>query len=137
DSNAGGLTPVHQKLVRAAAITHLKTGLVIYSHTGKGEAAFEQIEILRKEKVSPEAFVWVHAQAETDKSMYIRAARMGTWVSLDGITGDYDNYADSLSLLKKERLLHRVLISHDAGYYHPGEDNGGKITGYTGIFTEL
>src|SRR5690606_20275678 len=84
-----------------------------------------------------EAFVWVHAQAETNKSLYIKAARMGAWVSLDGITTDYENYADSLTILKKEGFLHRALISHDAGWYRPGEDNGGKITGYTSIFTEL
>ena len=34
-------------------------------------------------------------------------------------------------------MLHRVLISHDAGWYKPDEPNGGDLKGYTGIFKEL
>lgn len=137
DATPGGLSGIHKKLVKAAAIAHLKTGLVIYSHTGPGKAAFEEIELLKKEKVHPSALVWVHAQAETDKTMHTQAAGMGTWVSLDGITGDFDNYVDSISRLKEQKLLHKVLISHDAGYYRPGEKDGGSFTGYTAIFNQL
>lgn len=132
------LAEVDAKLVRAAAITHLKTGLTIYSHTGPAKAAFAQLEILKKEGVRPNAFVWVHAQNEKDKSNFIRAGMMGAWVSLDGIGwGDFDNYADSLVVIKNAGLLKRVLISHDAGWYKPGEPDGGDFTGYTNIFKEL
>lgn len=137
DAPDTGISELHKKLVRAAGLTHLKTGLTIYSHTGPAAAAFEQIEILRELKIHPSAFVWVHAQAEKDKSMYVRAAKSGAWVSLDGITGEFDNYADSIAVLKKEGLLKHVLISHDAGYYRPGEKEGGEIKGYTDIFKEL
>ena len=51
--------------------------------------------------------------------------------------GDFDNYADSLVNLKSADMLHRVLISHDAGWFHPGEVNGGDFKGYTNIFTEV
>ena len=132
------LTEVDAKLVRAAALTHLKTGLTICSHTGPAKAAFAQLEILEKEKVRPDAFVWVHAKAEPDKSNHIKAAKMGAWVSLDGIGwGDFDNYADSIVLLKNAGLLGRVLLSHDAGWYKPDEKEGGEFTGYTNIFKEL
>ncbi len=133
----GNLSDLHEKLVRAAGLTHLRTGLTIYSHTGPGAAAFKQIEILKELKIHPSAFVWVHAQVEKDKSLHIEAAKMGSWVSLDGITGDFDDYADSIWRLKNEGLLKRVLISHDAGYYRPGEKDGGEIRGYTDIFKEL
>jgi phosphotriesterase-related protein len=136
--DTGKLSPLHQKLVRAAAITHLETGLTICSHTGKSPAAFEQLDLLKTMGVKADAFVWVHAQAEADKSLHIKAARRGAWVSLDGIGwGDYENYADSIARLKKEHLLHRVLISHDAGWYKPQEPDGGKFTGFTNIFTQL
>ena len=134
----GKLSALHRKLVRAAAITHLETGLTICSHTGKSPAAFEQLDILKTMGVKAEAFVWVHAQAETDKTLHIQAAGRGAWVSLDGIAwGDYENYADSIARLKEQQLLHRVLISHDAGWYKPGEPDGGKFTGFTNIFSEL
>jgi phosphotriesterase-related protein len=134
----GPLSELHKKLVRAAAITHLKTGLTICSHTGPAPGALEQIEILQAMNVHPEAFVWVHAQSESDKTYHVKAARLGAWISLDGIGwGDFENYADSILRLKNEGLLGRVLISHDAGWYKPGEASGGEFKGYTNIFNEL
>ena len=137
DASEGGLSEIHKKLVRAAALTHLKTGLTICSHTGPSRAAFEEINILKNEGVHPSAFVWVHAQAEKDKAMHSKIAQLGSWVSLDSIGwGDFDNYADSIHQLKLNGLLQSVLISHDAGWYKPDEPNG-EFIGYTNIFTEL
>jgi len=134
----GPLSELHKKLVRAAAITHLKTGLTICSHTGLAKAALEQLEILKSMGVHPNAFVWVHAQAESEKSYHLNAARQGAWVSLDGIGwGDFDTYADSIARLRNDSLLNRVLISHDAGWYKPSEPAGGEFMGYTNIFNEL
>jgi len=137
DGPTNGITDIHKKLVRAAAITHLKTGLTIFSHTGPARAAFEQLEILKAEKVSPDAFVWVHAQAEKDGTMHIRAAKMGAWVSLDNVGVNNDYYVEALINLKEAGLLDHVLLSHDAGYYRPGEPDGGDFRGYTAIFTIL
>jgi phosphotriesterase-related protein len=132
------LSDLHKKLITAAAITHLKTGLTICSHTGPAKPALEQIEIIQKLGVHPSAFVWVHAQDEADKQQHLIAARAGAWVSLDGIGwGDFDNYADSIVRLKRAGLLNRVLISHDAGWYKPDEPAGGEFKGFTNIFTEL
>ncbi len=137
DANEAGLSEMHRKLVHAAALTHLKTGLTICSHTGLSKAALEEINILKETGVHPSAFVWVHAQAETDKLMHSKIAQLGSWVSLDGIGwGDFDSYADSIQQLKLNNLLHRVLISHDAGWYKPDEPTG-EFKGYTNIFTEL
>jgi phosphotriesterase-related protein len=137
DANEGGLSEIHKKLVRAASLTHLKTGLTICSHTGPAAPAFEEIGIVQATGVHPAAFVWVHAQAEADKNLHTKAAQLGSWVSLDGIGwGNFDNYADSIHRLKSQKLLHRVLISHDAGWYKPDEPNG-VFQGYTNIFTEL
>jgi phosphotriesterase-related protein len=131
------LSDIHKKIVRAAALTHLKTGMIICSHTGPAPAAYEQIEILEKNGVTPNAFVWVHAQSEKDKSHYLTIAKSGAWISLDGIGwGNFDDYVETLLLLKKNNLLNRVLISHDAGWYKPDEPEA-EFKGYTNIFTEL
>lgn len=137
DVKPEGLSELHRKLVRAAALTHLKTGLVIYCHTGPAKGALEEIEIVKKERVSPSALVWVHAQAENDMAMYTRIAREGTWVSLDNVSANVDKYVEALVMMNREGLLNRVLISHDAGWYKPGEKNGGDFTGFTAIFSEL
>jgi phosphotriesterase-related protein len=136
--NPGPLSELHRKLVRAAGLTHLRTGLTICSHTGPALAAFEEIEELQRTGVHPSAFVWVHAQGESNKNLYTKAAQLGAWVSLDGMGwGDWENYASWIDLLKSNRLLHRVLISHDAGWYKPGESNGGNFIGFTNLFEKV
>jgi phosphotriesterase-related protein len=133
----GELSTLHQKLVTAAAITHRETGLTICSHTGPGKTALHEIEVIQQAGVKPDAFVWVHAQAEKEKSIHAQAAKMGAWVSLDGIAwGDLDDYVDSIQRLKSAGLLNRILLSHDAGWYDP-EKPDGEFKPYTNIFKEL
>lgn len=135
--NPGPLSDLHKKLVSAAALTHLATGLTICSHTGPAIPAMQQIELLKEKAVDSSAFVWVHAQAEKDKSFHQKAAAMKSWISLDGIGwGDHENYVDSIERLKKAGLLQRVLISHDAGWYKPDEPQA-SFTGFTDIFRKL
>lgn len=135
--NPGTLSPVSRKLSEAAAITHRATGLTIASHTGPAIAAFEQLDVLRVAGVSPSAFIWVHAQAASTQEHH-QAAKAGCWVSLDGVGDDnVDRYVSMLSSMKEEKLLHRVLISHDAGWYEPGKSNGGDIRGFTTLFKKL
>ncbi len=132
------LSDLHKKLVTAAARTHLKTGLVIASHTGPAVPAFEEIDILQTEGVSPDAFIWVHAQAEKDITFHIKAARMGAWIGLDGVADDKINdYVIMIKNLKDNNLLNKVLLSHDAGWYSPGEPDGGDFRGYSAIFEKL
>jgi phosphotriesterase-related protein len=133
------LSDLHVKIVEAAAMTHLESGLTIVSHTGPGARAFEQLEILRKFNVSPEAFVWTHAQ-EGSPEDHIRAAKSGAWISLDNVTSDsasLQKYVMMLKNLKDNNLLHKVLLSHDSGWYTVGVPGGGDIKPYTAIFTHL
>lgn len=134
----GKLSGESQKIVIAAAMTHLKTGLTIVSHTGPAVPAFQEIEILLNEGVSPEAFIWVHAQSEKDRERHVEAARMGAWISFDGLNEtNADEYVSIISNMKKNGVLDKVLISHDAGWYSPGEKDGGKYRGYTALFDIL
>ncbi len=137
------LSPMNLKIVKAAAIAHKATGLTIVSHTGTDGPAFAQLEVLKNEGVSPEAFVWTHAQHGTF-SGYIKAAKQGAWISLDNVNrkkinkpGAIDWYVEVLSRLKNENLLHKVFISHDAGWYDPEQENGGDYRGYADIFENL
>ena len=134
----GELTDIHEKLVRAAARTHLNTGLIIASHTGPAIGAFEEIEILKEEGVDPSAFIWVHAQVEENLEYHVKAAKMGAWISFDGLGwGKPEIYIQMLNNMKSHDLLHKVLISHDAGWYHVGEPNGGNFIGFTTLFKKL
>ena len=140
------LSPDHEKIVAAAALTHNKTGLVIASHTGPDGPAFAQIQILRTYGIKPSHFIWVHAQQGSLEGN-LKAAGMGAWISLDNLNQtQYPDpqdrfsaswYADRILALKEAGFLDRILISHDAGWYSPGEENGGDFRGYTDIFTSL
>jgi len=140
------LSPSDIKLIRAAAITHLNTGLTIASHTGPDKPAFAQIEILKEYGIDPSAFIWVHANRGTIEGN-IAAAREGTWISLDNVNANNGRepgaphsiewYADRIIKMKEEGLLNKVLISHDKGWYDPAIPGGGNYRGYTDIFEYL
>lgn len=133
------LSDLHRKIVRAAALTHLGSGLTIVSHTVSGSPAFEQLEILKDEGVSPEAFTWTHSQSGTNEER-AKAAEMGAWISLDYVNEDKENisfYIEMIGYLKQHGHLDRILISHDAGWYQVGQPGGGNFRPYTAVFTHL
>lgn len=133
------LSELHQKIVDAAAITHLETGMTIASHSIGDVPAMEQVERLSNSGVSPEAWIWTHAQSGTEEAN-IEVASKGAWISLDNVDAEAENiewYADRIERLKNEGFLDQILISHDAGWYDVGEPNGGDFRGYTDIFDDL
>lgn len=134
--NSDPLHPMHQKLVKAAALTHLKTGLTIASHTGKALGLWPQLNILKEMGVSPEAFIWVHAQAEDNNDSYLKAAEMGCWISFDGLGWELEKHVEKILFAKRNGILDRILISHDAGWYDPQKENQ-TIKPYTNIFSKL
>ncbi|HDR52343.1 MAG TPA: phosphotriesterase, partial [Mariniphaga anaerophila] len=130
----GPLEAINRKVVEAACITHRATGLTIMSHTGPALPAFQQLEILEEHDIHPSAFIWTHAQNEPDFEKHIEAAKKGAWIAFDYfIPDEVERYAEFAVLMKKHGLLHKVLFSHDAGWYRPGEPNGGTFRGFTEI----
>ena len=130
------LDAIDQKLVRAAAITHLKTGLTIASHTGEAKGLWPQLKILKEMNVSPKAFIWVHAQNEKDNNNYLLAAKEGCWISLDGLGWDLQKHTEKILFAKEHNILNRILLSHDAGWYDP-QKKIQEIKPYTNIFKQL
>ena len=151
--DGGPLSEVEKKLIRAAAIAHLETGLTIGAHISgpntflvrqeikswAAVSATEQLSLLEEAGVDPSAWIWIHAQNEKDLSQQISAARRGAWISFDGIEeGDtVKEYVERVKRLRAQGLLHRVLVSQDAGWYWVGEPNGGKFRSYQAIFTSF
>ena len=134
----GNLSEIDRKLITAAARTHRQTGLTIAAHTGPAPAAFDQIEVLKREGVSPAAWIWVHAQSEKDGSRHAEAARQGAWVSFDGLGwAPTEEYLGLVLPMKRQGLLGHVLLSHDAGWYHVGEPDGGSFQPFEKLFTDF
>jgi phosphotriesterase-related protein len=134
------LSQIDEKLVRAAARTHLKTGLTIMSHTGFGIPAHEEIAVLKEEGVDASAWIWTHAQNEKDNEQHKKAAEAGAWVAFDGVNANENALARDLGHLKAMKaygLLGQVLLSHDAGWYRPGEPGGGKFRPFIDLFKTI
>ncbi len=134
--NSDSLDIMHQKLVKAAALTHLETGLTIASHTGNSKGLWPQLKILKENGVSPESFIWVHAQGEDNNNNYLKAAEMGCWISLDGIGWELEKHIEKILFAKRNGILDRILISHDSGWYDPQKENQ-TIKPFTNIFKQL
>jgi phosphotriesterase-related protein len=126
----GTLSEIDAKLVRAGAITHKETGIVIEVHTGDNRAAVEQqLDILNEEGVAPNAWIWIHAQNVKDGNDLLAAAKKGAWISLDALrTVNYyeqrtsvkisvQRHLELLKLLKENGYLRQVLLSHDGSSY--------------------
>ncbi len=136
--NPGSLIPIQIKIVQAAARASKATGMVIACHTGHGPAGMEALDLLEKEGLSPSRFIVVHADAEKDPQYHYRWAERGAWVEYDGIGGR--PLAEHIQLIlqfKEKGYLHRLLISHDAGWYDPDQPKGGQPRGYTTIMDDL
>lgn len=136
--NKGPLDPLDRKLIEAAAIASKETGLTIASHTGDGRAAIEQLEIVTAKGLRASRWVWVHAQNESDREIHLRIARAGAWVEFDGINArSTDRHLEFVRHLAANKLLSRVLISQDSGWYRVGEPGGGQYNGYAYLYTDF
>jgi len=137
--NGYPLEELDRRLIEAAAITSLETGLTIASHTnGGGPAAAAQLDILDQLRCPLQRFVWVHAQSEKDHAWHERVARAGAWVEFDGIgPKSRDWHLQCVQFMDGQGLLSRTLISQDSGWYHAELPGGGEFRGYTYIYTDF
>jgi predicted metal-dependent phosphotriesterase family hydrolase len=134
--DSGTLSALHTKLVRAAAKTHLRTGLTIAAHTGDGSAALDELRVLEDEGLKADSFIWVHAQNETSADLHAYAAERGAWVEFDGISPtSIEQHVRLVKQMKQRGFLRKTLISHDAGWYHVGESRGGNFRAFDTMFT--
>ncbi len=137
--NGYPLEELDRRLIEAAALASLETGMTIASHTnGGGKAAEAQLEILDKLRCPMSKFVWVHAQNEKDHVYHERVARAGAWVEFDGVgPKSRDWHLECVRFMQSQGLLERTLVSQDAGWYHAEIPGGGEYRGYTYIYTDF
>jgi phosphotriesterase-related protein len=133
--DSGSLSELDRKLIQAAARTHLQSGLTIAVHTGDNPAAArEQLAVLRDEKVSPQAWIWVHAHSVKEEDALIEAAMRGAWLEFDGLQPDsIDRHVHLVQKMKDRRRLEQVLLSHDGNSYRAGK----LVKPYDALFTHM
>ena len=136
--NPDRLIPIQQKVTRAAGITSRETGLTIATHTGVAVAAMEVLDILDSEEVDPRKWIYVHAQNEQDMGSLVEVAKRGAWIELDGLRAETaDKHLKSFLALLEAGFADRIMLSHDAGWYHVGEAGGGTVRPFTFLIDEF
>lgn len=78
------LRPVYEKLFEAVAVTHLRTGVPISAHTAHGTLALEQVEILGRHGVRPDAVILGHVDRNLDFGYHRAIAQTGAYLCYDG-----------------------------------------------------
>ena len=129
-----GITSTETKILRAAAAAGKATNAVIGSHTIRGAVVREQLDIIEAVGYTPLRFIWIHTQAELDFEIHLEMARRGAWIEYDNIgsddPGDEVHIERILKILEAD-LGHRLLLSHDRGWYDPAQPGGGAPRPYT------
>ena len=131
-----GMTPSERKILRAAAQAGAATGAVIGSHTIRGEVVLDQIQTLEQAGYTADRFIWIHTQVEPNFELHLEAARRGAWIEYDFIGQDNDRHNDDYFIEHIQDVLaadlgHRLLLSHDRGWYDPSQPGGGVPKPYT------
>lgn len=116
-----GITPDVEKVIRAVARAHLRTGVPIMTHshpaTGTG---LQQVELLLEEGVKPEAILIGHS-GDTDSLGYLlRLLDTGVYIGMDryGLVGSYGTVDTArknatVAELAKRGYAERMFLSQD------------------------
>ena len=120
--HAGRLIKVEQKIITAAALTSIHTGLTITTHTEDAVAAMEILDILEKLNVNPDKWIFVHAQEEMNYDLLLEVAKRGAWIELDRIgIGAESEYLYLLLKLLDAGYENKILLSQDSVGYWVGQ----------------
>jgi phosphotriesterase-related protein len=134
-----GPTVLEVRTLKAAAAASNATGAAVASHTIRVLSAFKEMDILEEEGMDLRRFIWVHANAEAGTPEHLEAVRRGAYVEFDSIGAPYSDQEallDYTIALIDAGFTSHILLSHDAGWYQPGQPDGqpeGGIRGYTAL----
>ena len=80
------ISELEERVIRAAARAHRRTGVILHSHTEAGTMALEQIEILREEGVDLRRAGIAHLTRNPDLWLHREVLRSGAWLCYDGFS---------------------------------------------------
>lgn len=125
------ISAVEERVFRAAARAHRRTGVTITTHAARWPVGEAQLDLLAEEGVDPGRVIIGHCDMVADPAYHLRLARRGAWVQFDTIQGLHET--DTLrglawiGALVDAGQAHRLLLSHDvcltsdlAAYGGPG-----------------
>jgi predicted metal-dependent phosphotriesterase family hydrolase len=115
----GHIRPAEERVFRAAARAHRRTGCPIMTHTTHwGELALEQLDIFTEEGVDPRRVIISHLGDRIGISWWLPIAERGAWLDIDNlafIAGYAPLWvrADNVAALCAEGLVDQIMLSND------------------------
>jgi phosphotriesterase-related protein len=133
------ISAAEERSFRAAARTHLETGLSISTHAARWPVGLDQLALLQEEGVDPGRVVIGHADMVEGPDYQLELARRGCFVQLDGFGTDspYDmeRGIGYLMRLRHDGFLGQVLLSQDVFLRSHMHARGG--CGYDFVLTDV
>lgn len=115
--SADGLSPRDERVFRAAAIAHERTGVPILTHCEHGRGALEQVRFLGDHGVAPEHIALSHVDKVVDRGLHRELLATGAFGEYDGSFrwGDADNGTlRLLGWMVEDGLADRIVLGMDA-----------------------
>jgi len=115
----GHITPSCERVFRASARAHRRTGAPIMTHTTHwGELAIEQLDLLSEEGVDPANVVISHLGDRRGIHWWLPIAERGAWLDIDNLAfvGGYaplEFRADNVAELCAVGLVGQIMLSND------------------------
>jgi predicted metal-dependent phosphotriesterase family hydrolase len=111
------VSPAEERVLRAGARAHRRTGLPITLHARFGRVGMAQLDILAEEGVDPGRVIVGHTDTDPDPDYHEALARRGAWVEFDTVRGRVPLVAERrlhyVAEVRRRGYLDRLLVSHD------------------------
>jgi phosphotriesterase-related protein len=111
------VSPAEERVLRAAARAHARTGLPITLHARASRVGLDQLAILREEGMDPRRVVVGHADTYPDADYHEELARTGAWVQFDTVRGKVPLVVERRTTfvleMRRRGFLDRLLLSQD------------------------
>jgi phosphotriesterase-related protein len=122
-TDAPGLTPGVERVLRAVAQAHRRTGVPISTHThARTKRGLDQQRIFREEGVDLSRVIIGHSGDSTDIDYLEELIGAGSYLGMDRFGVDiilpFDARVDTLVKLCERGHASRLVLSHDAACFH-------------------
>jgi phosphotriesterase-related protein len=111
------VSPAEERVLRAGARAHLRSGLVITLHARASRVGMDQLTVLREEGVAPGRVIVGHSDSVPDPDYHEELARTGAWVQFDTVRGKVPLVVEKrvawVLEMRRRGHLDRLLLSHD------------------------
>jgi predicted metal-dependent phosphotriesterase family hydrolase len=133
-ASQGWISPVEERVHRAAARAQIATGLPLATHTLYHSAGAAQMALFDEEGVDPTRVCIGHCDTFPSLDYCLSVARWGAYISIDNIghqAGDHERQVLRLVLdLIDAGQAEQLLVSQDVGQVHELRARGGRGYSY-------